>query len=128
MLHSVAVVDDSPEFQQLAKVMFAYLGIDQIQQWVSSPEALPKLKQQPPELLVLDIMMADISGLDVWSELRNYPQTKQLPIVVVTAAINRIVDHEHRLNRDPHTVLLPKPFTLDELRQALGELVPQWQR
>lgn len=127
MLQRIAVVDDSSEFQQLIDVMLQYLGIQEIHHWASGLEALPKLLQNPPELLVLDVMMSGMDGLNVWRELRAQPQTHSLPVIICTAAINSIVHQEADLNNDPLTVVLPKPFTLDELRQAIGRVAPLWQ-
>lgn len=127
MLQRIAVVDDSSEFQQLIDVMLQYLGIQEIHHWASSLEALPKLLQNPPELLILDVMMSGMDGLNVWRELRAQPQTHSLPVIICTAAINSIVHQEADLNNDPLTVVLPKPFTLDELRQAIGRVAPLWQ-
>ena len=126
MIQRVGVLDDSSEFQNLAAMMFSYLGITNLQQWHSSVEALPQLQATPPDLLLLDIMMAGLSGLDIWAELRATKATKNLPIIVCTAAINRIIDDEQRLS-DSHTIILPKPFTLDQLRDALDQLTPGWQ-
>ena len=126
MLKHVGILDDSSEFQQLAYVMLDYLGVSTISQWTSSAEALPALRAAPPGLLLLDVMMAGLSGLEIWDRLRGNDSTAQLPIIICTAAINRIVDDEIRLSNDPHTRILPKPFTLEELRQTLDELIPRW--
>lgn len=126
MLKHVGILDDSSEFQQLAYVMLDYLGVSTISQWTSSDDALPVLRVAPPDLLLLDVMMAGLSGLEIWDRLRGQGTTAQLPIIVCTAAINRIVDDEIRLANDPHTRILPKPFTLEELRQTLDELMPRW--
>lgn len=127
MAFSIAVLDDSPEFQQLAEVMFNYLGAQPVLQLLNSVDALPGLYQTPPDLLVLDVMMFGMNGLEVWAELRNNPRTRTLPILMATAAVNSIVDQEAALDRDPYTVVLSKPFTLDELRSSLNMLLPNWQ-
>ncbi|MBA3469903.1 MAG: response regulator [Herpetosiphonaceae bacterium] len=126
MLPAVAVLDDSSEFQQLLQAMLNYLGITEISAWINSQEALPALLASPPDLLLLDIMMGGIGGLDVWSRLRSAPETRQLPIILCTAAINSLVEDEMRLQQDPYTQMLPKPFTLDELKQAIAALIPHW--
>ncbi|HYF66234.1 MAG TPA: response regulator [Herpetosiphonaceae bacterium] len=120
------MLDDSSEFQQLVQVMLTYVGINRISHWTASVEALPELKKSPPDLLILDVMMSGLTGLTVWNELRQTPNTRTLPIVVCTAAVNSIVEDEVRLQEDPYTVVLPKPFTLDELQAALTQLVPRW--
>jgi two-component system chemotaxis response regulator CheY len=106
--------------------MLNYVGIDRISHWTASVEALPELIKSPPDLLILDVMMSGLTGLTVWNELRHTASTRTLPIVVCTAAVNSIVDDEVRLQEDPYTVVLPKPFTLDELQSALTQLVPRW--
>lgn len=126
MLKHVGILDDSSEFQQLAHVMLDYLGISTISQWTSSAEALPALRTAPPDVLLLDVMMAGLSGLEIWDRLRGQESTAQLPIIVCTAAINRIVEDEIRLTSDPRTRILPKPFTLEELRETLDQLIPRW--
>jgi CheY-like chemotaxis protein len=126
MLTHVAIVDDSSEFQQLVHVMLKFLGVSSISQWTNSSEALPALTAAPPDLLVLDVMMAGLSGLDVLQQLRDHSATATLPVIVCTAAINKLVEDEARLARDEYTRLLPKPFTLDELRLALNVLIPGW--
>jgi len=126
MLHAVAVLDDSGEFQQLLQAMLNYIGITEVTPWFSSEEALPALLETPPDLLLLDVMMAGIGGLDVWSRLRSAPATRELPIILCTAAINSLVEDELRLDQDPYTQMLPKPFTLDELKQAIAALIPHW--
>ena len=126
MLHSIAVLDDSSEFQQLLQAMLNYIGITDIAAWVSSEQALPALLENPPDLLLLDVMMAGIGGLDVWARLRSAPATQRLPIIFCTAAINRLVEDELRLAQDPYSQMLPKPFTLDELKHAITALIPHW--
>lgn len=126
-LRHVAVLDDSVEFQYLVQAMFDYLGITKIELWSHSAEALPELIGVPPQLLVLDVMMSGIDGIAVWRKLRQEKRTRTMPIIICTAAINRILDQETFLQQDPYTVLLTKPFTLDELKTAMQKLIPQWQ-
>lgn len=123
MLNHVAILDDSGEFQQLVQVMLQYLGVPHITHWTDSRQALDELFQVQPDALLLDIMMGGIDGLEVWDRMRQHPATQRLPVVICTAAMNRILDEEARLNQDSYTILLPKPFTLDELQRALTTLV-----
>lgn len=125
-LKHVAVIDDSPEFQQLVHAMFEYMGIHNIEQWTSSEQAKPEVLAVPPQLLLLDVMMSGIDGISLWRTLRREKRTHDLPIIICTAAINSILDKETTLQEDVHTVLLIKPFTLDELRVAIEHLIPHW--
>jgi DNA-binding response OmpR family regulator len=48
-------------------------------------EALHRIQQCKPDLLIIDVMMPEISGLDVVAALRESPETLDLPIIILTA-------------------------------------------
>jgi len=48
-------------------------------------DALQRIEEQMPDLLILDIMMPGMSGLEVLATLRAAPDTKNLPIIILTA-------------------------------------------
>ena len=81
-------------------------------------EALSKSK---PDLLILDLMLPDISGLEVCKEIRNYPTNKDILILMLTAKgeeVDRIVGFE--LGADDYLV---KPFSLRELSLRVNSLL-----
>ena len=51
----------------------------------SGAEALERVEESIPHLLVIDVMMPEMSGLEVVSTLRAAPRTKNLPIIILTA-------------------------------------------
>ncbi len=51
----------------------------------NAQEALEVIQQHIPDLILLDIMMPDISGFTLCTKLKNEPQTKNLPIIFITA-------------------------------------------
>lgn len=53
-------------------------------------EAIKKAQDQMPALIILDIMMPKINGIDVFKRLRADEQTKMIPIVILTALIQEI--------------------------------------
>jgi two-component system, OmpR family, phosphate regulon response regulator PhoB len=75
--------------------------------------ALEQAKRQPPSLLILDLMMPGMSGLDVCKILKADPSTKSIPIIMLTAKaeeVDRILGFE--LGADDY---LTKPFSPREL-------------
>jgi two-component system phosphate regulon response regulator PhoB len=69
--------------------------------------------EQTPDLMLLDLMLPDMSGKDVCKHLRSHPQTKNLPIIMLTAKgeeSNRIAGFE--VGADDYIV---KPFSVKEL-------------
>jgi CheY-like chemotaxis protein len=117
-----AIIDDIDEFQLLAQMMLQYLGVRQVACYESGVEALPELIEAPPDLLLLDVMMPDMDGLTLLGQLRQNPATARLPVILCTAAINQLIDHEEWLQRDACVQVLPKPFSIDDLGAALARL------
>ncbi|MBF0382893.1 MAG: response regulator transcription factor [Magnetococcales bacterium] len=81
---------------------------------LSGKSALTEVFREPiPDLVLLDIMLPDISGLDVCMRIREAPQTSQIPIIMLTAKgeeIDRVVGLE--VGADDYLV---KPFSIREL-------------
>jgi len=75
--------------------------------------ALAEIQRSQPDLLVLDVMLPDISGLEVCRRLRRNPQTIRLPVIMLTARndeVDRVVGFE--VGADDY---VPKPFSPREL-------------
>ncbi len=80
----VLVVDDDPKSVELIAARFNGLASCILRAY-GGAEAIETAKRELPDLLVLDLMMADVDGFDVVEALRNDPQTALTPILVVTA-------------------------------------------
>ena len=80
----VLVVDDNAQNLEL---LVAYM--DSLECTVSTAadgiEALEAIAQDPPDLILLDIMMPRMSGFEVCRKLKSDPQTRDIPIIMVTA-------------------------------------------
>jgi DNA-binding NarL/FixJ family response regulator len=115
----ILVVDDTP---QNIRVMEAILGPRgyTIGRASSGPEALLMIAGEPPDLVLLDLVMPDMNGLEVCRRLRNDPSTRLLPIVMVTAS----GDHEKvtalQAGADD---FVQKPFNQAELLARVASLV-----
>ena len=75
-----------------------------------------------PDAIVLDLMMPDVTGYDVLDVLREDDETKELPIVVLTAVTMRR-ERERCLSKGADAVLI-KPFDPRDVAQAVGALLP----
>ena len=117
-----AIVDDSGEFQMLAQMMLGYIGIPEIVCYSLPSEALPQLVAAPPDVLLLDQMMAGMDGITLLKQLREHAATKHLPVLICTAAISKFLEQEEQLRGDPYTLVLPKPFSIDDLQAALLQI------
>jgi len=92
----ILVVDDN---QQNLELLQAYLeDIDcQTIPAKDGREALDIVAQDPPDLILLDVMMPNISGFEVCKRLKNDPTTTDIPIIMVTA-LNEFGDIERGID------------------------------
>lgn len=81
---SVLIVDDSVDTLRLTGLIF-HRGGYEVHTARSGVEALGKVSTVRPNLVILDVMMPDMSGLDVCEQLRANPHTAQMPIIMVSA-------------------------------------------
>jgi CheY-like chemotaxis protein len=92
----ILVVDDN---QQNLELLQAYLeDIDcETVPAKDGREALDIVGQDPPDLILLDVMMPNISGFEVCKRLKNDPATTDIPIIMVTA-LNEFGDIERGID------------------------------
>lgn len=80
----ILVIDDDLELQDLAKFTFESAGYE-VYQLYDAKGVLDKIKQIVPDIVIVDVMMPEISGFEVVSELRKDPETCLLPIIMLTS-------------------------------------------
>jgi DNA-binding response OmpR family regulator len=87
----------------------------------SGRDVLPRLRKAPPDLLLLDIMLPELDGLEVCRAVRSEPATAAIPIIIVTARgeeTDRIVGLE--LGADDY---ITKPFSPNEVIARIRALL-----
>jgi phosphate regulon transcriptional regulator PhoB len=112
MSQEVLVVDDEPDIRNLVVLHLARDGF-RCRTAANGPEALRAVKSGAPDLIVLDLMLPDMDGLEVCRRLRSDPASAAIPIVMLTAKtdeVDRVVGLE--IGADDYVV---KPFSPKEL-------------
>ena len=80
----ILVVDDLPQNVKLLAHLLEAKGYAVVTA-ASGPEALLKVEKEPPDLVLLDVMMPEMSGYEVCRKIRDNPATGILPVVMVTS-------------------------------------------
>lgn len=111
-LQRIAVVEDEPDIAEVLRYNLEKEGfaVDVLSR---GDEALDALRRQPPDLLLLDLMMPGLDGLELTRALKGDAATAGIPLVMLTARgeeIDRIVGLE--LGADDY---IPKPFSPREV-------------
>jgi len=112
MSHRILVVDDEPDVLELIEFNLKAAGFE-VATAVDGEEALKKARSAPPELIILDIMLPEIDGMQVCKTLKREPATASIPIILLTAKaaeIDRVLGLE--LGADDYVT---KPFSPREL-------------
>ncbi len=114
---SILVVDDDPEIVSLLRRGLAFEGY-QVETAVDGAEAIDKVRDKDPDLVVLDVMMPGIDGIEVSKRLRR---GSHIPILMLTAK-GTVADRVAGLDSGADDYLV-KPFAFDELLARVRALL-----
>ena len=120
----ILVVDDEPEAVELIEFNLKQAGYA-VTTAADGAEALKKAHAQPPELIILDVMLPEMDGFEACKVLRLDPATMRVPIIMLTAKaaeIDRVLGLE--LGADDH---LTKPFSPRELLLRIKKILARGQ-
>ena len=79
----ILAVDDTPENLDVVKGILA--SAYTVKAAINGPMALKIVEKQPPDLILLDIMMPDMNGYEVCKRLKSNPDTRDIPVIFLTA-------------------------------------------
>lgn len=119
---SVLVVDDEPLTQDLLRLMLEPAGF-RVTGAEHGLEALQKIQQSKPDIMILDVMMPHMDGITVCRKVRSNPETADLPIVMLSGKthLNAVEEGiEAGANR-----YLAKPMSRNDLIQNLREVLAE---
>jgi two-component system phosphate regulon response regulator PhoB len=109
---SVLVVDDESAIREMIRFALGKSGMN-VECAASGQEALEKITEQAPDILLLDWMMPNMSGPQLTRRLRKNPLTKNIPIIMLTAKVSED-DKVTGLNAGADDYII-KPFSPREL-------------
>ncbi|MBD3309477.1 response regulator [candidate division KSB3 bacterium] len=118
--NKILVVDDDPLNVKFLSKQLASEGYTIIQAY-SGAEALEKVEQRIPDLILLDIMMPGIDGYEVTKQLKTDPKTQDIPIILITALHSP--DDKIRGLEAGADEFLNKPVDTTELRARIRSLL-----
>jgi putative two-component system response regulator len=116
----ILVVDDEDRNLRLMKLLLTSFGYDVLTA-SNGEEALEKVHDIPPDVILLDIMMPKMGGFEVANQLKREEETKIIPIVMVTA-LNGVEDRIKALEAGADD-FLSKPVDKTELRARVQSLI-----
>jgi CheY-like chemotaxis protein len=113
------VVDDDEEMIRAVRMMLALLDCESAGFFHPRQAVQSLLDSGRPDLMLLDINMPEVTGLDLLEFLRRHPATKNMPVVMLsTESSDVMIDRARELGADAY---VSKPVTLEELERAMKE-------
>lgn len=120
-MKKILVVDDEPSIRKLLKVALGNRGFEVVEA-EDGLVAMGMIAAEKPDLVVLDVMMPGLTGHQVHDKLRQRPETKELPILFLSAA--GTFEEQHReIAADPNSDYLPKPFKPSEVADHIAAML-----
>lgn len=114
----VLIVDDIAGIRLLVRAALAGPGFE-VCEASGGPEALALVEEQPPDLILLDLALPGMTGIEVLQRLRRTEGARSIPVVVVTAlAHSEMAAQALELGAD---AIIEKPFRPAELRRVVEQ-------
>jgi putative two-component system response regulator len=113
LLARVMIVDDEPINVKVARKFVETLGYSNFVTLTDSRQVIESLRKETPDVILLDLMMPDVSGLDILEVMQSDEKLKRIPVIILTASSDR----ESRLKalQLGATDFLAKPLDPEEL-------------
>ncbi len=117
---TIMVVDDNPDIITIVKTILEGRGFT-VFSASSGPELLNLLPTQKADLIILDIMMPEMDGLEVLTRLKGKTETSTIPVILLTAKVQyEDVLGGYKLGADYY---ITKPFTSTQLVNGINLLL-----
>ena len=112
----VMLIDDDANIRDLLQLHLSRLGME-VEAYEDAASGIRRVMHSCPDLLVLDLLLPDLGGLEVLQALRGEPATKDLPVVLLTS--KRDIDTIARARQLGASAFLTKPVRNENLVETV---------
>jgi DNA-binding response OmpR family regulator len=117
----VVCIEDEPEMIDLVRLILGRKGFEVIGA-NGGVEGLDAVRREKPDLVLLDLMMPDMDGWEVYQQIKADPMLREIPVVVVTAKAQSI-DKVLGLHIAKVDDYITKPFGPQELLESVAKIL-----
>ena len=121
-LKNILCIEDEPEMIDLIRLILTRHGFN-VQGAYGGREGLKMIRENAPDLILLDLMMPDVDGWEVYQQIKADEKTNNIPVIVVTAKAQNI-DKVLGLHIAKVDDYIAKPFSpqalLESVERVLG--------
>lgn len=120
-MKTIAYIEDDSDMVDLVSLILKKHGY-QVAGFTESREIMPHLESIKPELILLDLMMPFVDGIELYEEIKSKQGMDEVPIIVISA-MKRALDDIEREGRIKVEACLVKPFTISELVSTVNRII-----
>lgn len=121
MTNRILHVDDDAVFREFVQVIFADVEGYEVVSRQRADDALASVEDLQPDVIITDIMMPTMGGLQLVNKLRQIPAVAQTPVILLSARSQHL--DQYPTFRDMASVILSKPILPEALRSAVIAIV-----
>jgi CheY-like chemotaxis protein len=118
-LPKVLVVDDDPAILEICSDLLQTEGYT-VMVATNGQQALEQIRTDPPHVVLMDIMMPVLDGVEACRLVKANPATAEIPVVLMSARTNLTRQSQELASAD---ALVAKPFDIDHLLNTIHDLV-----
>jgi len=112
----ILIIDDEENLVDLISNILKHEGFVTVSAY-NGKDGLEKAKQEKPHIIILDIMMPQMDGFEVLKRLKEYEETKDIPVIMLTAKTEDSAVIESW--RKGAEFYIPKPFEIEEVLHVI---------
>ena len=117
----VLVVDDFPTMRRILKNVLRQIRVENTLEAQNGKEALDLLRKEEVDLIICDLLMPEMNGMELLRACKDDPQMSRIPFIMVTAeAQKKAVMEAIKAGVDSY---ITKPFTPDRLQDAIAKVM-----
>lgn len=125
MSEKILIVEDNPRSMKLILMTLKSCGYSLLEA-IDGEEALDITKKEQPHLIIMDIQLPKMDGLEVIRLLKRMPELNHIPIIAITAYAMK--GDEEKIMEAGFDAYLSKPINTRELPRIIAEILKQRQR
>ena len=121
----ILLVDDEPDFCAIVQGNLEKEGFD-VEVAYDGSEGLDKIQANPPDAIILDVMMPEMDGYKVCKELKGNDKYKDIPVLMLTAVADKVsstrYSHYDGISMEADDYL-PKPASAEDITSSIKGLL-----
>lgn len=117
-MHKILIIDDSTDLAEMMEHILKYKG-NKVKSLINAHDIKNEIRHFQPDLVILDIYLADEDGRNICKNLKEDKDTMHIPIIVFSASPESLKDHESYCADG----VLEKPFGLNQLLEKITSVL-----